>query len=60
LLTVFKNFLNDATNVFKYEEITLNANKTILEFLVFFHRSPGTLLSYHVRAYRTLIQQPPT
>jgi hypothetical protein len=28
--------LNDATNVFKWEEITLNRNKTIFYFLVFF------------------------
>jgi hypothetical protein len=48
LLAVFKNFLNDSTNVFKLAEISLNINKTVLYFLVFFYlffrNSPGTLL----------------
>jgi hypothetical protein len=36
LLSVFKNLLNDSTNIFKLEEITLNRNKTISNFLVSF------------------------
>jgi hypothetical protein len=32
----FQNFLNNPTHVFKYVEITLNRNKTIFYFLVFF------------------------
>jgi hypothetical protein len=45
LLTIFKTFLSDSTNVFKWAEITLNRNITIFYFLVFFfHTSLGTLL----------------
>jgi hypothetical protein len=32
---VFKNFLNDSTNVFKYAVITLNRKKTIFNYLYF-------------------------
>jgi hypothetical protein len=36
LLTVFRNFLNYATNVFKWKEITLNTNNTIFYLIVYF------------------------
>jgi hypothetical protein len=51
LLIVFKNFLDDSTNSFKWAEITLNKNKTIFISLYFyfsFHIRPRNLLPDHV------------
>jgi hypothetical protein len=61
LLNVFKNFLNDKTNVFKWAKIKLNRNKTNLYFLLFcyflFHTSSGNVLSLNLSAFETATLQ---
>jgi hypothetical protein len=46
LPTLFRNFLNDSINVFKYAEIPLNRYKLI--FIYSFHTSSETVLPDHV------------
>jgi hypothetical protein len=49
-------FLNDATNVFKLVEITLNRNRNILYIFFFFHASPGILLPDLKEKHRSSIR----